>query len=113
MVDEFIAVIASLAAGIAGGFLSSFMAWNASGEQFDARKHGNALIIGAITGLAAGVASAVVVSPELSNGQFALQLVGIFLSAIGIDRIRSDTSKSAANRAVTTETKPTTGTPPK
>jgi hypothetical protein len=114
MVDEFIAVIASLLAGLAGGFLSSFMAWNASGEEFNGRKHGNALIIGTITGLAAGVTSAVVVNEDLTTGQFALQLVGIFLAAVGIDRIRSDTSKSAAMRAVT-ETKPPNGTvtPPK
>src|SRR5215510_7726160 len=96
MVDELIAVIASLLVGLGGGFLSSFMAWNASGETFDPRKHGNALIVGAIVGLAAGAASAVV-NPDTTTAQFVLQLVGILVGVVGIDRIRSDTSKSAAN----------------
>jgi len=95
VVDESLAIGLSLLAGLAGGFLSSFMAWNASGEKFDFRKHGNALITGTLSGLAGGVASAVLGGEGVSTGQLALQLFGIFFGVIGIDRLRSDTSKAA------------------
>ena len=99
MIDELTRVIISLGVGVAGGFLSSWMGWNASGEIFNSRKHGNALIVGAVTGLAAGAAAAVI-EPNIAPAAFALQLVGIFVGVIGIDRIRTDTSQSAANRAM-------------
>jgi hypothetical protein len=85
------------------------MAWNASGEEFDRRKHGNALIIGAITGLAAGAAAAVI-NPNATTGAFILQLVGIFVGTIGIDRLRSDASASAGLRGLTKLKEGDTGT---
>lgn len=98
MVDETLAVIASLVVGVAGGFLSSWMAFNASGETFNPRKHGNALITGALVGLLGGAAGAVL-APDLSVGQFILQLVFLFGTAVGIDRLRSNSSDMVSNKA--------------
>jgi hypothetical protein len=91
LIDETVAVVSSILVGLAGGFLSSWMAWNASGEKFDIRKHGNALITGAIVGLVGGAANAIV-TPDMSTGQFIIQLVFLFGSAFGFDRARSSGS---------------------
>jgi uncharacterized membrane protein YoaK (UPF0700 family) len=94
MVDQVGAIIASVLAGIAGGFLSSWMAFNASGEKFDMRKHGNALITGALSGMGLGLG--IVVSAPADQGltaaQIAIGLFSIFLAAAGIDRLRSSGS---------------------
>jgi hypothetical protein len=97
VIDETLAVIASLAVGIAGGFLSSWMAFNASGESFDPRKHGNALITGALVGLLGGAAGATL-APNITVGQFILQLVFLFGSAVGLDRLRSNGSDMIGNK---------------
>lgn len=93
MVDPTIAVIASVVAGIAGGFLSSWMAFNASGEEFNGRKHGNALITGALSGMFLGAAQAAASPNEIPNNQFILSLIGTFFAAAGIDRLRSSGSQ--------------------
>lgn len=96
MVDETVAVFASIAVGIIGGFLSSWMAFNASGEEFSGRKHGNALIVGALSGLGLGISTAVADPEGMTTGQFALALGLVFLSAVGIDRLRSSGSHMVA-----------------
>lgn|SRR4029079_6006374 len=101
MIDETLAVIASIAVGIAGGFLSSWMAFNASGEVFSGRKHGNALIIGALSGLALGVTMVVADPANMTQGQFIIALVLIFLAAVGIDRLRSSGADMVANSTAT------------
>lgn len=115
MVDDTTAIIAAIIAGLAGGFLSSWMAFNASGEKFDPRKHGNALITGALTGVALGIAmlSGFSTTPsEATNAQFIAGLVGIFLAAVGVDRLRTSSSGMVANRvAERTEATTTTTTP--
>lgn len=96
MIDELTGVVASCIVGIAGGFLSSWMAFNASGDTFNPRKHGNALIIGALSGLGLGATSAVL-NPDISIGQFVLTLVFTLLSAVGLDRLRSNGSQMITN----------------
>ncbi len=92
MVDSTLAFIAILIAGIAGGFLSYWMAFNAKGEKFDMSKHGNALITGAITGLGLAITGAVIDTANMTIPQFGFIVVTTFLSAFGIDRARSSGS---------------------
>lgn len=112
MVDDTTAIIAAIIAGLAGGFLSSWMSFNASGEKFDIRKHGNALITGALTGVALGIAmlsGAGTPPSEATDAQFIAGLVGIFLAAVGVDRLRSNSSNMVANKVaekVTEKTSP-------
>lgn len=108
MIDELTAVVSTLIVGIAGGFLSSWLAFNASGEKFDPRKHGNALIIGALTGLGLG-ATSVVINPDVTIGQFVLTLVFTLLSAVGLDRMRTNGSQMIINRSEGTGTGTGTG----
>jgi len=127
VVDDLGIIIGSVISGIAGGFLSSWMSFNASGEPFDARKHGNALITGALSGMGLGVLAAVANADKaLDAAQVALTCFTIFLSAAGIDRFRSTGSKmvtrnkesgklevkesppAAATTSTTTTTAPTT-----
>jgi hypothetical protein len=100
MVDPTAAVIGSIIAGIAGGFLSSWMSFNASGEKFDGRKHGNALITGALAGMLLGAAQAAVNPSEISEGQFVLSLIGTFLAGAGVDRLRSSSSRMTTPTAL-------------
>lgn len=100
MIEPVHSTIASLLAGVAGGFLSSFMAWNANLEKFDFRKHGNALIIGTLSGLAIGAGSAIV-NPDIELPQLLVQIVLTFLSAVGLDRLRSNATEMVANKAIT------------
>ena len=94
MVDPTGAVIVYVIAGIAGGFLSSWMAFNASGEKFDIRKHGNALITGALTGMVLGIGLSTATAPEeLTQAQFIVNALLTFGTAAGIDRLRSSGSK--------------------
>lgn len=67
------------------------MAFNASGEKWDGRKHGNALITGALAGVIIGVASALSNPEEADNASFIVTLVTTFLAAAGVDRLRSST----------------------
>lgn len=119
--DSTAAIIASVVAGIAGGFLSSWMAFSSSGEKFDPRKHGNALITGALSGMALGlglVASAAEgAAKTLTSAQVAIGLFTIFLSAAGIDRLRSSgshmitpTKTDPKAKTATTTATPTTTT---
>ena len=98
MVEAVTAIIASVIAGCAGGFLHSWMAFNASGEAFNGKKHGNAIITGALTGMGLGLA--VVISANVAteqenipNAVFAVGLFAIFLAAAGIDAYRTKASK--------------------
>jgi len=93
VVEETAVVIASVLAGIAGGFLSSWMSFNASGEKFDARKHGNALITGALAGVVLGIAGATSAPDEMTSAQALVMYLTIFLSAVGIDRLRTTGSR--------------------
>lgn len=95
VLDEVGIIIASVVAGLGGGFLSSWMSFNASGEEFDRRKHGNALITGAIAGMAAGVAFAVVLPKDATAAQIAVSLFSTFFTTVGIDRLRTTGSKMA------------------
>jgi len=93
VVEETAVVIASVLAGIAGGFLSSWMSFNASGEKFDARKHGNALITGALAGIVLGIAGATSAPKDMTSAQALVMYLTIFLSAVGIDRLRTTGSR--------------------
>lgn len=96
MVDETLAVVSSVIAGLAGGFLSSWMGFNSSGEAFSIRKHGNALITGALSGVLLGIGfvqGAQIPAEQLTTGQYIFGVLLIFLSAVGIDKLRSNTSQ--------------------
>lgn len=97
VVDQTAALIGAIITGMVGGFVSSWMSFNASGEDFNKRKHGNALITGAITGIVGG-AIAFQVYPPQDAQQVIFLMVGILGSAIGIDKSRSNLSKMIANR---------------
>lgn len=123
VVEETAVVIASVLAGIAGGFLSSWMSFNASGEKFDARKHGNALITGALAGIVLGIAGATSAPEEEMTAATALVMyLTIFLSAVGIDRLRTtgsrmvirnmDTGKLELKKSETETDKKTPSPPP-
>jgi drug/metabolite transporter (DMT)-like permease len=120
LVDETVAIISGIVAGLAGGFLSSWMGFNSSGEKFDVRKHGNALITGALSGVALAlglVHGSQVPAEQLTAGQYIFGVFLIFLSAVGIDKLRSNTSqmvtgiKSLKSKSTTTTTTGTTATP--
>jgi hypothetical protein len=107
MVEVLLGTIAYLFVTTFGGFLSSWMSFNASGEKFDPRKHGNALITGAMSGLGWAVANIIVESfTDMNEAVFLVTLVGAFFMAFGIDRFRADGSKMIARNAVDSEIKP-------
>ena len=97
-------------AGIAGA-LSAYMGWNSSNEPFNARKFINGLITGVIGGLVVLAASAVALQGITTETELFVMLLTIFLSAVGADRLRTDTSKAINNRA-DQEVPKTTSTPP-
>jgi len=101
VVEETAVIIVSVLAGIAGGFLSSWMSFNASGEKFDPRKHGNALIVGALAGVALGIAAATSAPKDMTSAQALVLFFTIFLSAVGIDRLRTTGSKMIARNMQT------------
>lgn len=108
MVDQLLGTLVYFAAAIGGGFLSSWMAFNASGEVFSGRKHGNALITGALTGLSYAItAVAIDIFTGLSDAAFAVLVFSAFWTAFGIDRARSDGSDMVARNAVDNGLKPT------
>jgi len=114
MVEAVTVIISAVLAGLAGGFLSSWMTFNASGEKFDGRKHGNALITGALTGMALGltevIAADVANKGEIEPALFAVGVFSIFLAAAGVDAFRSKGSKMVHKNSETTTTE-TTPTP--
>ena len=117
MVDATTAIVAAVLAGVAGGFLSSWMKFNASGEPFNGRKHGNALITGALTGMALGLAQVAAYDVSdvktIPQATFAIGVFTIFLAAAGIDRLRSSGSHMVTNAAEAKAAKKTaTTTPP-
>ena len=79
--------------GAAGGFLSSWMSFNASGEPFDKRKHGNGLITGAIAGMALGLGFAVALPKDATAAQIAISLFTTFFATVGLDKLRTNASK--------------------
>jgi hypothetical protein len=101
VVEETAVIIVSVLAGIAGGFLSSWMSFNASGEKFDPRKHGNALIVGALAGIGLGIAAATSAPKDMTSAQALVLFFTIFLSAVGIDRLRTTGSRMVARNAQT------------
>lgn len=106
MVDVLIGTIAYFAVTLFGGFLSSWMSFNASGEAFNPRKHGNALITGALSGLGFAVGNiAVEMFIDISDAQLLVLLITAFFAAFGIDRMRSDGNQMIANNSAE-ETKP-------
>jgi uncharacterized membrane protein YoaK (UPF0700 family) len=102
MIDVTTAIISAVLAGLAGGFLHSWMAFNSTGEKFDGRKHGNAIITGALAGMGLGLALVIAGNAlnktEISPAVFAVGLFFIFLAAAGVDAYRSKASKMIANR---------------
>jgi hypothetical protein len=81
------------------------MAFNASGEVFNGRKHGNALIIGAMSGLGFAIANiAIDAFTDMSDALFAVTVFAAFFMAFGIDRFRSSGGDMVANNATEKKT---------
>lgn len=112
MVDSFVAIVVLTALGAGGGFLSSWMSWNASGEKFDGRKHGNALITGVIAGLVLGVGVSVAGTEDMTPTIFFILAITTFGTAVGIDRGRTSVSRAVANNPTLKEKNGTTSTNP-
>jgi len=93
MVDQISVIVASVISGLAGGFISSWMSFNASGEEFDKRKHGNGLITGAVAGMALGLGFAVALPKDATAAQIAISLFTTFFATVGIDKLRTNASK--------------------
>jgi hypothetical protein len=93
MVDPLPAIIGTTLAGAFGGFLHSWMSFNATGEKFDAKKHGNAIIVGILTGLAYGAAISLAGLDDLTKAQYWVLLIAVLTSAAGIDTLRAKLSK--------------------
>jgi len=93
MVDQVSIIVASVISGLAGGFISSWMAFNASGEEFDKRKHGNGLITGAIAGMALGLGFSIALPKDATAAQIAISLFTTFFATVGIDKLRTNASK--------------------
>lgn len=104
VLDEVGILIASVISGLTGGFLSSWMSFNASGEAFDPRKHGNALITGALSGMGAGLAAVAAFPTNPSSAQIAFALIATFLGTAGVDMFRSKLSKMVTKQNTTTTT---------
>lgn len=104
MIDQTLSFLTVLFAGVAGSFLSYWMAFNAKNEPFDMHKHGNALITGTITGLVFAVASAVVDTSGYTVAQFGELVVLTFGTGFGIDRARSSTSAMVNNNTPAVKT---------
>jgi hypothetical protein len=101
MVDQFIGTIAYFAVSLFGGFISSWMKINSTGEAFDPRKHANALITGTVLGLILTIGSLVLDAfDQMSDAAFAILLFVTFVGAAGFDRLRSDGNKSIARNAL-------------
>jgi H+/Cl- antiporter ClcA len=111
LVDATTAIIGAVIAGIAGGFLSSWMKFNASGEKFDGRKHGNALITGALTGMGLGlalvIANNVMGEDDIQASVYAVGVFSVFLASAGVDAYRSKASKMIHKNASPATTPPT------
>jgi len=105
LVDAFVAIAILTALGAAGGFISSWMAWNGSGEKFDGRKHGNALITGVISGLVLGAGVSVAEPDKMTPAIFFVLAITTFGTAVGIDRLRTSTSHAIANNPTAEEKK--------
>src|SRR5262247_2721213 len=113
MVNELAAAIGLTIAGAAGGFISSWMSFNAKGEPFDGRKHGNALITGVLLGVAAGIAAVATDLTALDQAAYYVLAVTTFLGAAGVDRLRSSGSKMVhKNAAAAAETPAPAKEPP-
>lgn len=99
MIDETTAFFVLIAVCVGGGFLSSWMRFNASGEVFSGRKHGNALIIGAITGLGIAIGTSLVGVDKMTVPQFGV-IVGLaFVTAVGVDRLKGDGNDMVARNS--------------
>lgn len=111
VLDEVGIIIASVIAGLAGGFLSSWMSFNASGEKFDPRKHGNGLITGAISGMAAGVAAASTLPVNATAAQITVALFLVFFGTVGVDSLRTKGSRMISKNPPAPATEPATPPP--
>jgi len=97
MIDQTLSFIVITIAGVAGSFLSYWMAFNAKNEPFDMHKHGNALITGAVSGLMMAITAAVVDTSNMTVAAFGFLVATTFGTGFGIDRMRSSTSAMTTN----------------
>jgi hypothetical protein len=104
MIDQTLSFVVITIAGVAGAFLSYWMAFNAKNEPFDMHKHGNALITGAVSGLMMAITAAVVDTSGMTVPQFGFLVATTFGTGFGLDRARSSTSAMTTNNPPTPAT---------
>lgn len=100
MIDSTLALIIGIVVGLAGGFLNSILKWLEGTEDFNTRKNISALIIGGLTGLGLAIAMSTAFTDGVTDIQFVVLIVGIFLSAAGVSTIAPKAARAAAKGAI-------------
>lgn len=103
VVEQITSVIAGLAVSIIGGALSAYMGWNASLEPFNTRKFINGIITGVIGGLSVLMVNIVILKGISDEVELIGALVTILLGVVGVDRLRTDLSKTISQRKAAQE----------
>lgn len=103
VVEQITSVLAGLAVSVLGGALSAYMGWNASMEPFNARKFINGIITGVIAGLGVLMVNIVILKGISDEVELIGALVTILLGVVGVDRLRTDLSKTVSKRSADRE----------
>jgi small neutral amino acid transporter SnatA (MarC family) len=107
LIDALTGVGIGLAAGAGAGALSSFLGWNSSGDNFDARKFIGAEVTGILAGITlvfmniAGFTTAVA---DTSGIAFVELLGTIVLGTLGVDFFRNKLGDIIGNQIPTLKT---------
>jgi hypothetical protein len=92
-------VLTALVIGAFGGFMNSILKWLETQDAFSGKKNVKAIIVGTIAGIGLGVAAIQTIQNDVPFQILAVQLIMIFLSAIGVDTVTSRISGMVSNRA--------------
>lgn len=98
VVEQITSVLAGLAVSVLGGALSAYMGWNASMEPFNPRKFINGIITGVIGGLGVLMVNIVILKGISDEVELIGALITILLGVVGVDRLRTDLSKTISKR---------------
>lgn len=91
-VTPFVAIVLGFVIGGFGGALNSILKWLELDEPFSSKKNIKAIIVGVVAGLGLTVASVAVLKENLTPDVLLVQLVIIFIGALGF---QSATNKIA------------------
>lgn len=92
MVEIGLLIALCIAVGILGGFFNSLMKWLETNDPFESKKNVKAILVGAFTGLALGIAAISTLTLSMSLQNVAVTIGMIFLSAVGVDQATSRVS---------------------